>query len=84
MADYPDLYLDGYTVTVSPFGVTLTLMRSEGPDASGTPSPTNEIVGRVRMSKDLAEHMAEAMRNTIAQSKKGVVPPLTGKATKGN
>ena len=84
MTDYPDLYADGYNITVGPFGVTVTLMRSEGADASGTPSPTNEIVGRVRMSKDLAEHMAEAMRNTIAQSKKGMVAPTTGETTKGN
>jgi hypothetical protein len=78
MTDYPDIYTDGYSVTVGPFGVTFTFLRSVGPDAAGKPSQTNAIVARVRMSKDLAEHMMEATRNTIAQSKKGVIGPPSG------
>ena len=55
MSDYPDIYTDGYSVTVGPFGVTFTLLRSEGPDVAGSPTNTNAIVARVRMSRDLAE-----------------------------
>jgi hypothetical protein len=79
MGDYPDIFTDGYSVTVGPFGVTFTLLRSEGPDAAGSPTNTNAIVARVRMSRDLAEHLIEATRNTIAQSKAGVVGPPSGK-----
>ena len=79
MSDYPDIFTDGYSVTVGPFGVTFTLLRSEGPDVAGSPTNTNAIVARVRMSRDLAEHLIEATRNTIAQSKAGVVGPPSGK-----
>lgn len=79
MTDYPDIYMDGYSVTVGPFGVTFTFLRSHGPDATGVPTEGSEIVARVRMSRDLAEHLIEATRNTIAQAKQGIVGPPGGK-----
>ena len=48
MADYPDIYADGFSVTAGRFGVTLTLTRSEPTGESGTHEDPREVVGRVR------------------------------------
>jgi hypothetical protein len=68
MADHPDLYADNIAISANPFGVTLTLTRSEPGIEPGADNPPNEIVGRVRMSHDLARAMTELVIRTLAQA----------------
>lgn len=69
MADYPDIYADNVAVGVTPFGVTITLVRSE---PSVEPGPqagvTNQIVGRIRLSPSLATALAEVITKTMGQA----------------
>jgi hypothetical protein len=69
MADYPDIYADNVTVSVSPFGVTLTFVRSD-PALEPGPQPVirTETVGRIRLSPALASTLAEVITKTMAQA----------------
>jgi hypothetical protein len=69
MADYPDLYADGFSLTVGPFGLVLTLRRVNPPETTGAgrrqgPLP-QETVGRIRMSGPLAQDLANKILNAI-------------------
>lgn len=55
MADYPDIYADGFGLTAGPFGVTLTLTRTQPTMEPGPHQDVGEIVGRVRLSPALAK-----------------------------
>ena len=66
MSDYPDIYADGFSVTAGRFGVTLTLLRSEPTGEPGAHDDPREIVGRVRLSPNLAQAIGEALGNTLA------------------
>jgi hypothetical protein len=68
MPDYPDIYADNIVISANPYGLTLTLMRSDPGIEPGTEAAPNEIVGRVRMSHELARTVAELMSRTIAQA----------------
>ena len=68
MADYPDIYADNIVISANPYGLTLTLLRSDPGVEPGTEAAPNEIVGRVRLSHDLARTMAELVSRTIAQA----------------
>jgi hypothetical protein len=68
MTDYPDVYADGFSMTAGPFGVTLTLHRS---DPTGEPGPhqdPNVTVGRVRLSRELAAVLADQLTKMLAAS----------------
>ena len=79
MADYPDIYADGFSVTAGRFGVTLTLTRSEPTGESGTHEDPREVVGRVRLSPNLAKAVADALGKTLAAASQGAQP--TSKTT---
>ena len=51
MTDYPDLYADGFSLTAGPFGVTVTLHRSDPTGEAGPHQDPNVVVGRVRFSR---------------------------------
>lgn len=65
MSDYPDIYADGFSVTAGRFGVTLTLLRSEPTGEPGAHDDPREVVGRVRLSPNLAQAIAEALGKTL-------------------
>lgn len=72
MADYPDIYADGFSVSAGQFGVTLTLNRSE---PSGEPGPHAEptvVVARVRMNQNLAKAIADTLSQVIAAAAQGI------------
>ena len=80
MADYPDIYADGFSVTAGRFGVTVTLTRSEPTGEPGPHEDPREVVGRIRMSSNLAKAIAEALGKTLAAaSQRGADP--TSKTT---
>jgi hypothetical protein len=67
MADYPDLYTDGFAVSISPFGVTLTFQLSQPSLEPGPHVDAGEIVARVRMSPALARALAQGVADAVAQ-----------------
>lgn len=66
MADYPDIYVDGFAIGIGPFGVTVTFQRSDPPITPGA-SDKNEIVGRVRMTPAFAKALAQALNDSLTQ-----------------
>jgi len=71
MADYPDLYSDGFSISAGPMGVTLTFLLS---DPSGEPGPHQDQthpVARLRMSPALADELVRIVGTTMAQAKSG-------------
>lgn len=74
MTDYPDLYADGFSVTAGRFGVTLTLYRSEPTGEPGVHDDPKEIVGRIRLSPNLAR----AIGDTLAKSLVAAPQPAPG------
>jgi hypothetical protein len=75
MQQAPDVYADGLTVGVGPFGYTLIFLRSMPriPEAPGASAVTNEIVSVVRMSRELAETLATNITNALQAT-----PPAPG------
>lgn len=67
MADYPDLYTDGFAISVSPFGVTLTFQLSQPSLEPGPHVDAGEIVARVRMSPALAKALSQGLNDAVAQ-----------------
>jgi hypothetical protein len=66
----PDIYTDAISVTAGNFGFTLTLMRSEPPDVSA--ENPGQIVGRIRMSTELAEKLAELLATAAETNIKAI------------
>jgi hypothetical protein len=66
MGDFSDIYADGYSVSIGPFGVTVTLQRSDPAMEAGGVSDRNEVVGRVRMSSTLAKALAQGLNDALA------------------
>ena len=68
MTDHSDVYADGFSVTAGPFGVTLTLTRSEPTGEAGHHQDPNAVVGRVRFSRELASVLADQLNQMLAAS----------------
>ncbi len=66
MADYPDIYADGFSLTAGPFGVTLTLTRTEPTLEPGPHQEAGQIVGRVRLSQPLARAIMDGFAQLSA------------------
>jgi hypothetical protein len=75
MADYPDLYVDGFVIAAGPNNVVITFMLTD-PPISGEPGtvPKKPMV-RIRMQEASAGELAEALTNVVAQLKAGGTPP---------
>lgn len=67
MPDFPDLYTDGFTISVSPFGVTLTFQLSQPSLEPGPHVDAGVIVARVRMSPALANALSQGLGDAVAQ-----------------
>lgn len=65
MADYPDIYADGFSVTAGRFGVTLTLLRSDPTGEPGVHEDPRQVVGRVRLSPNLAKAIADTLGKSL-------------------
>jgi hypothetical protein len=66
MPDYPDIYADGFSVTVGPGGCTLTLRLTQPTGEPGTHQDPGDIVGRVRMSPFIMRALAQALSQAAA------------------
>lgn len=72
--DFPEIFADGVQVGAGPYGVSLTFFLSD-PGDRGSPGP---IVGRVRLSKDLAVALRETIEMAISQAPASKVEPDEG------
>lgn len=79
MADYPDIYADGFSLTAGPFGITLTLTRTEPTLAPGPHQDPGQIVGRVRMSQPLARAIMDAFAQVSAAAANAQVQTVSDK-----
>jgi hypothetical protein len=61
MADYPDVYADGFSITANPYGVTITLTRSDPTGKPGVHEEPLSTVARVRLSPGMAGALAGAL-----------------------
>ncbi|MEO5918986.1 MAG: hypothetical protein ABIQ17_05440 [Candidatus Limnocylindrales bacterium] len=68
MSDYPDLYADGFSLTAGPFGVTLTLQRSDPTGEAGPHQDPNVVVGRIRISRELSKVLADQLQQMLVAS----------------
>ena len=78
MADYPDVYADGFSISGGPFGITVTLLRSEPTGQPGAHEEPTVIVARVRLNPALAQAIATALSQTLAN-----IPALSQQTVQG-
>ena len=61
MADHPDVFADGFSISANPLAVTLTLTRSEPTGEPGVHEEPRSIVARVRLSPGMAGRLGSAL-----------------------
>lgn len=66
MADYPDVFTDGMTVTVNPVGITLTFTRSEPAIPNVNDTARDEPICRVRCSREFAVMLRDTLTQALA------------------
>jgi hypothetical protein len=66
MADHPDVYADGITITVNPAGITLSFTRSEPATPGVSDAATIEIAARVRLARPMAEGLRDLLQRALA------------------
>jgi hypothetical protein len=67
--EFTEIYADGVQVGAGAYGVTLTFYLSD-PETPGSPGP---IVGRVRLSRDLAKALRETIEASLARAPEGKI-----------
>jgi hypothetical protein len=66
MADHPDVYADGITITVNPAGITLSFTRSEPATPGVSKTAGVEIAARVRLARPMAEGLRDLLQRALA------------------
>ena len=66
--EVPDLYTDSIQIAGAPFGFTLTLLLSD--PATASPENPGRVVGRVRMSPELAAVLGDILQQAAADYRK--------------
>ena len=67
MADVPDFFADGFSITIGPFGVTVTFQLTQPTLEPGPHVDPGSIVARARMTPALATALAQALGDVAAQ-----------------
>ena len=68
MADYPDIYADGFSLSAGQYGLTLTFALSQPTGEPGPhEEPTSPVV-RVRMGRELAKTLMDTLGQMLAAS----------------
>ena len=67
MADIPDFFADGFSITIGPFGVTVTFQLTQPTLEPGPHVDPGVIVARARMTPALATALAQALGDVAAQ-----------------
>jgi hypothetical protein len=66
MANHPDVYADGLTITVNPAGITVSFTRSEPATPGVTEMASVEIAARVRLARPVAEALRDLLQRALA------------------
>lgn len=66
MADHPDVYADGITISINPAGFTLTFTRSVSAIPNVNETAGLEIAARVRLARPMAEALASLLQQALA------------------
>ena len=61
MADYPDVFADGFSISANTLAITLTLTRSDPTGEPGVHEEPRSIVARVRLSPGMAAALGGAL-----------------------
>ena len=67
MADFPDFFTDGFSITVGPFGVVITYQLSQPTLEPGPHVDPGIVVARARMTPALAKALAQGLSDAVAQ-----------------
>lgn len=67
MADFPDFFADGFSITVGPFGVVITYQLSQPTLEPGPHVDPGIVVARARMTPALAKALAQGLNDAVAQ-----------------
>ena len=67
MADFPDFFTDGFSITVGPFGVVITYQLSQPTLEPGPHVDPGIVVARARMTPALANALAQGLNEAVAQ-----------------
>ena len=65
MADHPDVYADGLSVSVNPLGVTLSFTRTAPAVPKVSETANVELVVRVRLARTVAEGVRDVMAKAL-------------------
>lgn len=71
MADHPDVYADGLTITVNPLGIALTFTRTEPATPGVNEDASVVIAARVRLSRSMAEAVRDLITQALAAGEQG-------------
>jgi hypothetical protein len=67
MAEYPDFFADGFSLTVGPFGVVITFQLSQPTLEPGPHVDEGIVIGRARMTPALAKALAQGLNDAVSQ-----------------
>jgi hypothetical protein len=70
MADHPDVYADGITVTISPINVVISFTRTD-PEVPGVSPAGKLVVARIRLHPVVAQGLVDVLRQAMAAQAKG-------------
>ena len=67
MADHPDVYADGVTITINPVGVAITFTRTTPAVPNVTDSAGTEIAATIRLARPVAEGVRDLLQQALSQ-----------------
>jgi hypothetical protein len=71
MADFPDVYAEGFSVTVGPFGCIVTFSHILPTGEPGPHQDPSEPIARIRFSPIVAKGLADTLHSVIATAEQG-------------
>jgi hypothetical protein len=82
MADYPDIYADGFSVSAGNMGLTVTLTRTQPTGEPGPHEEPAEIVARLRCGATFAKALSDTLATAVQAAQTAQVAPQTGSKVK--
>ena len=67
MADHPDVYADGITITINPLGVTLSFTRTSPAVPNVVETAQTEIAATIRLARPVAEGVRDLLQQALSQ-----------------
>jgi hypothetical protein len=81
--DFPDIYADGVSVAAGAYGVTLSFLLSDPFELDPGPGVVpGRIIGRVRISPELAKALVQSIESSLARAPQPEVVEATALVVK--